>query len=266
MYGTTDLATLEQRMTELKSEVVLYVVDRRQSTHFEQVFRASRKTKIVPETASLEHIAFGTMNGSDGKPFRTREGGVMRLSDLLQMMTERARSVMLAAEIGKDFPEDELNDTATKVGIGAVKFADLVHNRLSDYVFDLDKFASFDGCTGPYLQYSAVRMQGILRKAADRGFTPGPIVAAGDVERDLVLKLCELPAAVADAEKERAPHHLCNFAYELAKLFSRFYEATNIINESDEAKRGSWLSLVKITFDQMHLLLSTLGIEIPARM
>lgn len=265
MYGTTDLATLEHRISDLHAEVVLYVVDKRQSTHFEQVFRAARKTKIAPE-AKLEHIAFGTMNGQDGRPFKTREGGVMRLGDLLAMATDKAKAVMQEAGLGRDFDEAEMDETATKVGIAAVKFADLVHNRVSDYVFDIDKFTSFDGCTGPYLLYAAVRMQSILRKAAEMAYSDGPLVAPTDVERDLVLKLCQLPAAVDDAEKERAPHHLCNYAYELAKCFSRFYEASHILKEPDEARRGSLLSLTRMAFSQMQLLLTTIGIEIPARM
>src|SRR5690606_9321489 len=189
LYGTTDLATIAQRV-EAGAELVLYVVDNRQSDHFTQVFRAARKTGIAPERVTLEHVGYGTMNGTDGKPFKTRAGGVMRLKDLLESVTAKARERMTEAEVAVGYSDSEKDAIAKAVGLAALKYADLQNHRTKDYVFDLDRFSAFEGKTGPYLLYATVRMKSILQKAAERGFAPGAFTApASASERDLVFAL-----------------------------------------------------------------------------
>ncbi|MGW8370520.1 MAG: arginine--tRNA ligase, partial [Gammaproteobacteria bacterium] len=172
LYGTTDLATIEQRLAS-GIEHMLYVVDNRQSDHFLQVFRAARKAGIAPPSVGLEHIGFGTMNGTDGKPFKTREGGVMRLKDLIEIITSKARERMAEAKVAQDFSADEAESVARDVGLAALKYADLMNHRARDYIFDLDRFSAFEGKTGPYLLYTTVRIRAILRKADQRALTPG---------------------------------------------------------------------------------------------
>ncbi len=266
LYTTTDLATLEQRVEE-GYDLILYVVDARQGLHFEQVFRTARISGIAPPSVGLEHIAFGTVNGPDGTPFKTREGGVLRLADLMKIVTDAARARLDEAEIAQDYPEEERETIARQVGLGALKFGDLSNHRTSNYIFDLDRFTSFEGKTGPYLQYVAVRIKSILRRAADAGLAPGPIVAPTvDQERGLMLRLLRLPEVIGRAADLRAPNVLAEYAYEVATDFNRFYEACHILREEDPARQASWLSLVAMTLDVMTLLLDTLGIEVPERM
>ncbi len=267
LYGTTDLATIEMRVQDMGARLILYVVDARQSDHFEQVFRAARKTGIAPADVGLEHIRFGTMNGPDGKPFKTREGGVVRLRDLIEMVTAAAERRLEEADIARDYRAEERSRIARQVGLAALKFGDLINNRVSDYVFDLDRFTSFEGKTGPYLQYGAVRIQSILRNAAARGMEPGPIVPPSvDAERTLMLWLTRLPDVVARALDLRAPNGVAEFAYDLTSVFNRFYERCHILGEEDPARRASWLSLVRLTLDELSLLLGLLGIDVPDRM
>ena len=265
MYGTTDLATIMDRVQVYDPGLILYVVDQRQSLHFEQVFRSARKSGLAGR-AALEHIGFGTMNGPDGKPFKTRAGGVMRLQDLIGMATEQAMIRLREEGLAADYPEEEREQIARMVGIAAIKFADLSNYRLSNYIFDLDRFTRFEGRTGPYLQYAAVRIKSLLRKAEAQGAAPGPIVPPTDIERDLILWLGQLPDAVATAIARRAPNELCDFAFRLAQEFSRFYAACHILSETDEALRGSRLTLSRLVLREFELLLSLLGIEIPERM
>jgi len=266
LYTTTDLATLEMRMEE-GFEAVLYVVDARQGLHFEQVFRAARKAGIVPDGVVLEHVAFGTVNGPDGKPFKTREGGVLRLADLLAMVTDAARRRLEEADIAQAYPPEERDEIARRVGLAALKYGDLMNHRTSNYVFDLERFTSFEGRTGPYLQYGAVRIQSILRKATERDLAPGairpPRVGA---ERDLMLRLVRLPEVLARTAARRAPNLVAEFAYEVATAFNRFYETCHILREEDPARRASWLALVAVTLRVQERLLDLLGIEIPERM
>jgi len=267
LYSTTDLATVEARVEELGANVVLYVVDNRQSLHFDQVFRAARKAGIAPDDVVLEHIAFGTVNGPDGKPFKTREGGVLQLEDLIDLVTDAARRRLEAADIAQDYPAAERAAIATQVGLAALKFGDLSNHRTSNYVFDLDRFASFEGKTGPYLQYGAVRIRSILRNAAERGHQPGPIIPpVNDAERRLMLRLVRLPEVVQRAADLRAPNVLTEFAYELVGELNRFYEANHILREQDEARQSSWLSLVDLTLRVLAQLLDLLGIDVPERM
>jgi len=266
LYTTTDLATLDQRVEE-GYDLILYVVDARQGLHFEQVFRTARLSGIAPESVGLEHVAFGTVNGPDGTPFKTREGGVLRLADLMKIVTDAARARIDEAEIAQDYPEEERERIARQVGLGALKFGDLSNHRTSNYVFDLDRFTSFEGKTGPYLQYGAVRIKSILRRAAEAGLEPGPIIAATvDQERGLMLRLLRLPEIINRATEVRAPNVLTEYAYEVATDFNRFYEACHILREEDSARQASWLSLVEMTLAVLTLLLDTLGIEVPERM
>ncbi|MGQ0849413.1 MAG: arginine--tRNA ligase [Actinomycetota bacterium] len=267
LYSTTDLATVDLRINDLDIDLALYVVDARQSDHLEQVFRAARLAGIAPPSVHLEHIRFGTMNGSDGKPFKTRAGGVVSLSDLIRLVETAARAKLEEADIAQDYPAGEREQIAHLVGVAALKFGDLINNRNSDYLFDPGRFASFEGKTGPYLQYGAVRIRSIQRKAVARGLRPGPVMApVVEAERDLMLQLLQLPPAVGRATELRAPNHVAEFAYDLASTWNRFYDACHILDEADPARQASWLGLADLTLRTLTLALDTLGIEIPDRM
>ncbi len=265
LYGTTDLATVVDRVAEQNPDLVLYIVDQRQHLHFEQVFRAARKAGLAGK-ADLEHAGFGTMNGTDGKPFKTRAGGVMKLFDLIAMVTAEAEKRLREAGIGADYPAEERADIARKVGVATLKFADLSNYRLTDYVFDLERFSKFEGKTGPYLQYAAVRIRSILRRAAEQDFAPADPAIRSAEERALFLQLLALPDAMAAAEKGRAPNILCDYAFTLAQLYSRFYAEHHILSEPDASLRAARLGLCKLTLDVLTKVLSLLGIDVPQRM
>ncbi|QTC87006.1 arginine--tRNA ligase [Brevundimonas pondensis] len=265
MYGTTDLATILDRKKSIGPDLILYVVDERQAEHFEQVFRAAYLAGYAPEK-SLEHLGFGTMNGADGKPFKTRAGGVLKLHDLITMATDKARERLHEAKLGDDLPEAEFEDIARKVAVAALKFADLSNNRTTSYVFDLDRFMSFEGKTGPYLLYQAVRVKSLLRKAADQGVEMAPIVVAEPAERDLALTLDAFDAATADAYDKRSPNLIAEHAYRLAQSFSKFYAACPILVAPDAATKGSRLALAAASLHQLETALDLLGIETPERM
>jgi arginyl-tRNA synthetase len=266
LYGTTDVATIIDRVRSHDPDLILYIVDQRQHTHFEQVFRAARKAGYSAR-AQLEHAGFGTMNGPDGKPFKTRAGGVMKLYDLIAMATEEAEKRLSEAGMAVDYPEEERKEIARKVGIAALNFADLSNHRVSDYIFDLTRFTRFEGKTGPYLQYAAVRMQSILNKAGDAGFAPAfQVMPRTPEERNLILQLLALPNAMSGAEHNRAPNILCDYVFTLAQIFSRFYTEHHIMSETDEAVRSTRLALVGVTLAVLSKVLNLLGIEIPARM
>lgn len=267
IYSTFDLATLEMRVDELGADLIIYVVDRRQSDYFTQVFRVARKTGIAPESVGLEHIGFGTMNGTDGKPFKTREGGVVRLGDVISMVIEAAQERLNEAHLAEEYPEEERRRIAEQVGVAALKYGDLINNRSSDYVFDLDRFSSFEGKTGPYLQYAAVRIRSILRKAAERDLERGAILPMiVDEERDLVLELSHFPEVVERSIELRAPNHVAEYAHTVASRFNRFYDVCHILSEEDEGRRGSLLAIAAWTLATLERLLYLLGIEVPARM
>ncbi|MGA0545038.1 arginine--tRNA ligase [Brevundimonas sp. VNH65] len=265
MYGTTDLATILDRRKSIDPDLILYVVDERQAEHFEQVFRAARLAGYAGEGA-LEHLGFGTMNGTDGKPFKTRAGGVLKLHDLITQATDKARERLNEAHLGEDLSPEEFEATAHKVAIAALKFADLSNARTTSYVFDLDRFMSFEGKTGPYLLYQSVRIKSLLRKAADQGLTPGAIVIAEPAERDLALTLDAFDQAVSDAYDKRMPHLIAEHAYRLAQSFSKFYAACPVLIAPDEAIKASRLALSKAALDQLVIALNLLGIETPERM
>jgi arginyl-tRNA synthetase len=267
LYSTTDLATLEMRARDLGADLILYVVDARQADHFELLFRAAVKAGLVPPTARMEHIRFGTMNGKDGKPFRTRAGGVVSLRDLIDLVQDAARRRLEEAEIAKDYPAEERERIARQVGIAALKFGDLVNNRQSDYTFDLDRFSSLEGKTGPYLQYGAVRIRSIQRKAQERELSSGRILAPlVEGERDLMLVLLRLPEVIGRAAELRAPNHVAEYSYLVASAWNRFYDSCHILDEEDPARQASWLALAAWTLRTLTLLLDLLGIEIPERM
>lgn len=265
MYGTTDLATILQRRENHQPDLILYVVDQRQADHFEQVFRAAWLAGYAAEGA-LEHLGFGTMNGPDGKPFKTREGGVLKLADLIESTRDKARARLHEAGLGADLPPAAFEDTAHKVAVAALKFADLSNWRGTSYVFDLDRFMSFEGKTGPYLLYQAVRIKSLLRKAKDEGATAGEILIAEPAERDLALTLDAFDQAVCEAYDKRAPHVVAEHAYRLAQSFSRFYAACPVLAAGDDASRASRLGLAGATLSQLERALDLLGIETPGRM
>ncbi|MBV9419603.1 MAG: arginine--tRNA ligase [Alphaproteobacteria bacterium] len=265
LYGTTDLATIIDRVRSQNPDLILYVVDQRQHLHFEQVFRAAEKAGFTGK-ATLEHAGFGTMNGTDGKPFKTRAGGVMKLYDLIAMVTAEADKRLTEAGLGTDYLAEERADIAKKVGIATLKFADLSNYRLTDYIFDLERFSRFEGKTGPYLQYAAVRIQSILRRATEQGFAVADPVIRSAEERALFLQLLALPDAMMAAERSRAPNILCDYAFTLAQLYSRFYAEHHILSESDAALRAARLGLCKLTLDVLTKVLALLGIEVPQRM
>ena len=265
MYGTTDLATILDRRKAIDPDLILYVVDERQAEHFEQVFRAAYLAGYAAE-GSLDHLGFGTMNGPDGKPFKTRAGGVLKLHDLITMAVEKARDRLHEAHLGEDLSEAEFEAIAHKVAVAALKFADLSNSRTTSYIFDLDRFMSFEGKTGPYLLYQAVRIKSLLRKGADQGAAPGAIVIAEPAERDLALTLDAFSQAVAEAYDKRMPHVVAEHAYRLAQSFSKFYAACPVLIAPDEATRGSRLALSKAALDQLETALRLLGIDTPDRM
>ena len=266
LYHTTDLATLIDRKAEINPDLVLYVVDQRQAMHFEQVFRVAALAGWF-EMDQMEHLGFGTMNGTDGKPFKTRDGGVLRLEDLLVMMQEAAEKRLSESGIGADFSAEEQAEIARMVGLAALKFADLQNARLTNYVFDPERFTAFEGKTGPYLLYAAVRIKSILRRAGESGADFGAISPDHEDEAALVLALDSYPRAISLAAEKRAPHILCDHVYSLAQSFSRFYTHCPILaSDVPDATRASRLSLAKATLDQLEHALGVLGIEVPDRM
>lgn len=266
LYSTTDVATVWYRSEQLGADLTLYVVDARQADHFVQVWRAARKGSVAGDM-EIEHIRFGTMNGPDGKPFKTREGGVVSLRDLIAMVEEAATARLDEARIAVDYPVEERTAIAHMVGVAALKFGDLHINRTSDYLFDLERFSSFEGKTGPYLQYAAVRVRSLLRKAAARGLEGGVILPPeAEAERNLMLELLRLPDVVTRAADNRSPHHLAEYAYDLAGTFNRFYDVCHVLSQPDAARQASWLSLSRTTLDTLIRSLDLLGIEVPDRM
>lgn len=264
MYGTTDLATIVQRKKDFNADLVLYCVDQRQAEHFEAVFRASDKADYL-KREQLEHIGFGTMNGKDGKPFKTREGGVLKLHDLITMVREKAAAKLNEANVAANLPEDERAKIGDMVGMAALKFADLQNFRGTSYVFDLDKFLSFEGKTGPYLLYACVRIKAILRKAQEQGLEFGEIRITEISERALVFALDSFENALKGAYEKRAPHILADNIYALAGAFSSFYANCPILGSEGDV-RASRLSLAKASLKQLEIGLDLLGIKAPERM
>lgn len=264
-YATTDIATIVQRVRDYDPDLILYVVDQRQHLHFLQVFRAVTKAELAGH-AVLEHIGYGTVNGKDGKPFKTRAGGVMKLFDLISMAMDEAKKRLAEAGLAADYPEAERSRIAQAVGVAGIKFADLSNNRVSSYVFDLERFTKFEGKTGPYLQYAAVRIKSILRKARDEGHSSASPVIRSEEERALALQMLTMPEALESAEAKRTPNLICDFVFRLAQNFSRFYTEHHILSEPEKALRGARLGLCELTLTETERLLGILGITVPDRM
>ncbi|WP_300396016.1 arginine--tRNA ligase [Henriciella sp.] len=264
-YHATDLATIVDRVETLHPDRILYVVDQRQALHFEQVFRAADMAGLMAEDR-MEHIGFGTVNGTDGKPFKTREGGVLRLSDLNRMALEEAEKKIGEAGLSGDITAEERGNIAKLVARAALRFADLQNVRTTNYVFDLERFTSFEGKTGPYMLYAAVRIKSLLRRAKDAGHEPGAVTIERDTERALVLAMDGFAQALAQSHAKRQPHILCEHVYSLAQAFSALYADAPIANESDAAVRASRLGLCEAVLKQLETGLGILGIEAPERM
>lgn len=256
IYATTDLATIIQREKDFHPNKIWYVVDKRQELHFTQVFRCARRAELVPAETELEFLGFGTMNGSDGKPYKTRDGGVMRLSDLIETVTNAS---LQRLENSSFVSEDDRESYARKLGMAAVKFGDLINHRSKDYIFDLDKFLSSEGKTGIYLLYTVSRINSIMKKAGDAKAEFTGIYT--DEERELMLKLIMTGDVFNYAMDEKAPNYICENAYQLAVSFSRFYHENHIMDEKDEAKKSSWLALAKLVRTVITKHLDILGIE-----
>lgn len=265
LYETTDVATIIDRVATQAPALILYVVDQRQHEHFEKVFRAARKAGYADGT-ELEHVGFGTINGTDGKPFKTRAGGVLKLYDLIEMGKAEANKRLTEQGIGADYPEDERDEIARQVGLAAIKFADLSNYRLTNYIFDLERFTKFEGKTGPYLQYASVRVKSLLRKAHEAGESAGAIAIQASEERALALALLRFPDALTETLANRAPNIMCDYAFRLAQAFSSFYAAHHILSEQDAALRASRLALSALTLRALETALGLLGIEVPERM
>ena len=266
MYHTSDLATILDRVQTYKPDRMLYVVDQRQALHFEQVFRASQIVGYVNEDR-LEHLGFGTVNGKDGKPFKTRAGGTLKLGDLTSMALEEAnKKITEGGRLSDDISSEERARISELVARAALRFADLQNTRTTNYVFDLERFTSFEGKTGPYLMYQAVRIKSILRKAAAEGNQAGEIRIESDAERALVLTLEGFDLALGLTRDKRMPHILCEHVYNLAQAFAAFYGAHKIASEEDGAKRASRLGLCEAVANQLTIGLDLLGIEAPERM
>ena len=265
LYATTDLATILERRRDYDPGLILYVVDLGQSDHFEQVFRAAAKAGLAVK-GGLVHVKFGTVNGPDGKRLRTRAGGTFKLADLIEEARERARARLNEAGLGAELGEDEFEHVARCVANAAIKFSDLQNVRTTNYIFDLDRFVSFEGKTGPYLLYQAVRIKSLMKKAEAEGLAPGPIQITDTSESALIRRLDGFAHALERAESGRAPNVLCEHAYTLAQAFSGFYAACPILPEKEESVRASRLRLAHTTLKQLEIVLDLIGLEIPDRM
>lgn len=267
LYATSDLATLIEREKLYGPDRYVYVSDKRQELHYTQFFRVAKKAGIVPAEHDLKWIGFGTMNGKDGKPFKTRDGGVMRLETLIKEIRE---AVYARIAENPEIPEDEAQETTRMVALAALKYGDLSNQASKDYVFDIDRFASFEGNTGPYILYTTVRIKSILRKYAEAG---GAEVTAADLrpacspsEKALYLELTKYAETVESAWKELAPHKVCQYLYSVAEAFNSFYHEVRILSEEDEEKKRGYLALIRVTEGILTACLEMLGMEVPSRM
>ena len=263
LYGTTDLATVVERVRDLKADEIIYLADKRQGLHYEQFFRAAKKSGIAKEDTVLDFIGFGTMNGKDGKPFKTREGGVMRLADLINLIKEAGKEKLKG---NKNIAEEDVEEISSKVGLAALKYGDLSNQASKDYIFDIDRFASFEGNTGPYILYTIVRIKSILNKANATEIDSAVLVPQSDSERNLMLQLIKFNEVIELSFRDRAPHKICEYIYELSNNFNRFYNDTRIVSEKNEAKKGSWLSLINLVKNVLEQCLDLLGMESVERM
>ena len=266
LYGTTDLATLIQREEDYQPDRIIYLADKRQEMHFTQVFRAAKKTGIVPEDTVLKFLGFGTMNGKDGKPFKTREGGVMRLENLIKEINEEMYKKIAD---NRTVEEQEAESTSQMIGLAAIKYGDLSNQAAKDYVFDVDRFTSFEGNTGPYILYTIVRIKSILNKYQEIGASLEGLTITGaetDSQKALMLEACKYNAVMEAAFAETAPHKICAYIYDLANAFNRFYHETKILAEEDKEKQKGYIALLMVTRKVLEACIDVLGFEAPERM
>jgi len=266
LYNTTDLATIMVRMREYKPDEIIYVVDKRQDLYFEQVFRCARKTKLVDENTSLKFLGFGTMNGKDGKPFKTRQGGVMRLEHLIADINEEMLKKILS---GREMERSEAEETSKVIALSALKYGDLSNQASKDYVFDIDRFTSFEGDTGPYLLYTVVRIKSILKRYAENGGSLEGLACknySNTSEKNLMMQLVLFNSMMESAYEEIAPHKVCAYLYDLANAFNSFYHETKILSEEDEDKKAGWIALLSLTKDVAESCMEVLGFSAPERM
>lgn len=271
LYSTTDLATIVMRMQDYNPDAIIYLTDQRQSMHFVQVFRCARKTGLVGPDVELTHIGFGTMNGKDGKPFKTRDGGVMRLEYLLDEINEEMLKKITENQKEKenlDISEEEAKQTAKTVALAAVKYGDLSNQASKDYCFDIERFTSFEGNTGPYILYTIVRIKSILKKYTAKNSLPdAPILGAHSAsEKNLMLVLSRFNAMMENAYEEKAPHKICAYIYELANAFNGFYHETKILSEEDFKVQASYIGLLVLTKNILETCINVLGFSAPDRM
>ena len=266
LYNTTDLATIMERMEKYHPDKMIYLTDKRQELYFEQVFSCARKTKLVDENTELKHIGFGTVNGKDGKPFKTRDGGVMRLEYLIkEIQDEMFKKIM----DGHATSEEEAHKTAKIVGMSAIKYGDLSNQASKDYIFDIDRFTSFEGDTGPYILYTIVRIKSILSRFTEAGGDVNVCkikATTGESEKALMLEITKFNAMIQSAYEEVAPHKICAYIYDLANAFNRFYHETKILTEEDAEKKQSYIALLKLSQGVLETSIDLLGFEAPERM
>ena len=267
LYSTTDLATISERVTKYNPDIMIYITDKRQAMHFEQVFRCARKTKLVGDDTKLVHIGFGTVNGKDGKPFKTRDGGVPRLENLIHDIDEEMFRKIV--ESRQEMPEEEARNIAEIVGLAAIKYGDLSNQAAKDYSFDVDRFTSFEGDTGPYILYTIVRIKSILAKYQDQGGSLENLELAPAIspdEKALMMEIAKFNTMMETAFAECAPHKICAYIYNLANAFNRFYHETKIISEEDEAKKAGLIALLVLTKEILETCIELLGFSAPDRM
>lgn len=272
LYNTTDLATIVWREEDYDPDEIIYVVDKRQELHFVQVFRCARKTGLVKPETELKFLGFGTMNGKDGKPFKTRDGGVMRLeylvseidNEMLKKITENQK-----AKENLGISEEEAKETAKTVALAAIKYGDLSNQASKDYIFDIDRFTSFEGNTGPYILYTIVRIKSILHKYHDLGKSAeGAVITSvhSESEKNLMLEISKFNAVIDGAFADTAPHKICSYIYDLANAFNSFYHETKIMSEEDETVQKSYIRLLELTKSVLETSIDLLGFSAPERM
>ncbi len=268
LYNTTDLATIVERMKLFAPDHIIYVVDKRQDLYFEQVFRCARKTKLVTDNTELTFNGFGTMNGKDGKPFKTRDGGVMRLENLISEINEAVYNKIME---NRTISEEEARNTAKIIGLSALKYGDLSNQSSKDYVFDIDRFTSFEGNTGPYILYTIVRIKSILAKYSQSGkkasdYVSGINAATNESEKSLMLELSKFNDVMENASKELAPHKICSYVYDISNAFNKFYHETKIMGEEDAVKQAGYIKLLELTKKVLETEIDVLGFSAPDRM
>lgn len=267
LYNTTDLATIVEREKLFDPDAIIYVVDKRQELYFEQIFRAAKKTKLVDNDVELTFLGFGTMNGKDGKPFKTRDGGVMRLENLIDNIGSEVYNKM---KENREISEEEARKISKTVGLAALKYGDLSNQTSKDYIFDVDRFTSFEGNTGPYILYTIVRIKSILKRYEEMvgSISEELAIRPYDINSqiNLMLETTKFSEIIANAYEEHAPHKICKYIYDLSDAFNTFYHENKIIAEEDEEKQESWISLIKLVLGVLESCIDILGFEAPERM